>query len=49
MREQVFEQDRLPGIGSIGEVFDDRVVKRKLALFDEHHDGCGDKLLARRP
>ena len=46
VREQILDEDRLPGGGSVGEVLGDAVVERDFAFFDEHHDGGGDELLA---
>jgi len=46
VRQQVFDQYRLPGGGGIWEVFRDAVIERDFAFFDEHHDGGRDELFA---
>lgn len=48
MGEHIFDEDRFPGVGRVWEIFRDAVVEADFALFNEHHDGGGDELLAHR-
>ena len=46
VREQILDEDGLPGGGSVGEVLGDAVVERDFSFFHEHHDGGRDELLS---
>src|SRR5208283_1402425 len=48
MREQIFDEDRLPGCGRVGKVLGNTVVERNLAFLHQHHDGSRNELFANR-